>query len=83
MIKRTKKLKKNPFKKKILLSKFNIKYIVSLSIVLIGILSLISGTSYAILKGNTSDTKEQVIKTGKIELTLTESYDNINKKITV
>ena len=35
------------------------------------------------LKGNTSDTKEQVIKTGKIELTLTESYDNINKKITV
>ena len=83
MIKRTKKLKKNPSKKKILLSKFNIKYIVSLSIVLIGILSLISGTSYAILKGNTSDTKEQVIKTGKIELTLTESYDNINKKITV
>ena len=65
------------------LSKTNIKYIVSLSIVLIGILSLLSGTSYAILKGNTSDTKEQVIKTGKIELTLTESYDNINKKITV
>ena len=83
MIKRTKKLKKNPSKKKILLSKFNIKYIVSLSIVLIGILSLLSGTSYAILKGNTSDTNEQVIKTGKIELTLTESYDNINKKITV
>ena len=66
-----------------LYNKTNIKYIVSLSIVLIGILSLISGTSYAILKGNTSDTKEQVIKTGKIELTLTESYDNINKKITV
>ena len=66
-----------------LYNKTNIKYIVSLSIVLIGILSLLSGTSYAILKGNTSDTKEQVIKTGKIELTLTESYDNINKKITV
>ena len=57
MIKRTKKLNKNPSKKKILLSKFNIKYIVSLSIVLIGILSLISGTSYAILKGNTSNQK--------------------------
>ena len=66
-----------------LYNKTNIKYIISLSIVLIGILSLLSGTSYAILKGNTSDTKEQVIKTGKIELTLTESYDNINKKITV
>ena len=66
-----------------LYNKTNIKYIISLSIVLIGILSLLSGTSYAILKGNTSDTNEQVIKTGKIELTLTESYDNINKKITV
>ena len=66
-----------------LYNKTNIKYIVSLSIVLIGILSLLSGTSYAILKGNTSDTKEQVIKTGKIELTLTENYNNINKKITV
>ena len=40
-----------------LYNKTNIKYIVSLSIVLIGILSLLSGTSYAILKGNTSNQK--------------------------
>ena len=57
------------------------KYIVSLFITLVGILSLVGGTSYAILKGNTSSSKEQVIKTGSIKLKLTEKFENMNKKI--
>ena len=59
------------------------KYIISLSIVLIGILSLITGTSFALLKGNNQDTNEQIIKTGSIELKLTENYETINKKISI
>lgn len=57
------------------------KYMVSLFIALVGIFSLIGGTSYAILKGNTSSSKEQVIKTGSIKLKLTEKFENMNKKI--
>ena len=59
------------------------KYIVSLVVVLVLMLSLIGGTSYAILKGNVNDKNEQVIKTGSVELKLTEYYDDISKKITV
>ena len=59
------------------------KYIVSLVVVLVFMLSLIGGTSYAILKGNVNDKNEQVIKTGSVELKLTEYYDDISKKITV
>ena len=59
------------------------KYIISLSIVLIGILSLITGTSFALLKGNNQDTNEQIIKTGSIELKLTENYETINKKVSI
>jgi len=59
------------------------KYIASLVVVLVFMLSLIGGTSYAILKGNVNDKNEQVIKTGSVELKLTEYYDDISKKITV
>ena len=61
----------------------NKKYIISLSIALIGIVSLLGGTSYAILKGTTNDTNEQIIKTGSVELKLTENYESINKKVTI
>ena len=59
------------------------KCILSLAIVLVGILSLLGGTSYAILKGSTTSTKQQIIKTGKIELKLTENYETISKKMSV
>lgn len=59
------------------------KYMVSLFITLVGILSLVGGTSYAILKGSTSSSKEQVIKTGSIKLKLTENFENMNKKIMI
>ena len=61
----------------------NKKYIISLFIALFGILALFGGTSYAILKGVNSDSNEQVIKTGSVELKLTENFDDINKKATI
>lgn len=61
--------------------KVNIKFIISLFIVLFGIVFLITGTSYALLKGNFNDTNVQLIKTGSVELELTESFEDISKKI--
>ena len=61
----------------------NKKYIISLFIALFGIVSLLVGTSYAILKGINSDSNEQVIKTGSVKLKLTENYETINKKISI
>ena len=55
----------------------------SLVITIIGLLIIITGTSYAILRGNTSSLNEQVIKTGDVTLTLTENYESMNKKIMV
>ena len=54
------------------------KYIISLLVTVLGIMGLISGTSYAILSGDTESTNEQVIKAGSVELQLTENYNNIN-----
>lgn len=55
----------------------------ALVITLIGLFVLISGTSYAILRGNTLSDKEQVIKTGNVTLKLTENFESIDKKITL
>ena len=62
---------------------YNKKYIISLLIALFGIVSLLGGTSYAVLKGTNSDSNEQIIKTGSVELKLTENFDDINKKVTI
>ena len=59
------------------------KYYISLIIAIVGLLSIISGSSYAILKGSTISSKEQVIKSGNVELTLTEHYESINKPLSV
>ena len=59
------------------------KYYISLIIAIVGLLSIISGSSYAILKGSTTSSKEQVIKSGNVELTLTEHYESINKPLSV
>ena len=61
----------------------NKKNTVYLLLIMVGLLSLVIGTSYAILKGTESDSNEQVIKTGSVKLKLTEYYDNISEKITV
>ena len=54
------------------------KYIISLFVTVLGLFGLISGTSYAILSGNSVSTNEQVIKAGSVELQLTENYNNID-----
>ena len=64
-----------------MMKKITNKQLLSFIIVLIGILSLFGGTSYAILRGSTSSANEQVIKTGSIKLKLTENFENIDKKI--
>ena len=56
----------------------NKRYTISLLVTVLGLIGLISGTSYAILKGSTNATNEQVIKTGSVELKLTENFHGIN-----
>ena len=65
------------------MKKITNKQLLSFVIVLIGILSLFGGTSYAILKGSTTANNEQIIKSGSVELKLTENYESIDKKIMV
>ena len=55
----------------------------SLVITIIGLLIIITGTSYAALIGNTLSSSEQIIRAGGVTLTLTENYESINKKIIV
>ena len=55
------------------------RYIISLSVIVIGLIALISGTSYAILSGTSQSTHEQIIRAGSVELRLTENYENIDK----
>ena len=57
------------------------KYYISLIIAIVGLLSIISGSSYAILKGSSTASKEQVIKSGNLELTLTEHFETMNKPL--
>lgn len=59
----------------------NKRYILSLLIAIIGLIGLISGTSYAILNGNVNSSNTQVIKAGKIQVRLTEKYDNITTNL--
>lgn len=59
----------------------NKKYVLSLLVTVFGLLTLISGTSYAILKGTATSTNEQVIKAGSVELLLTESFTSIDKQV--
>ena len=56
----------------------NKRYTISLLVTVLGLIGLISGTSYAILKGSTSASSVQIIKSGSVELKLTENFDNID-----
>ncbi len=57
--------------------KFSKRYIVSLFITIFGLFFLASGTSYAILKGNSMSNNIQVVKAGSVELELNEKYDSL------
>ena len=61
----------------------NIRFKIALTIAIVGILSLVSGTSYAILKDSVTSEHEQIIKSGSVLLKLTESYEGINKNIVI
>ena len=59
------------------------KYFFFVIVFLIGIISLVSGSSYAILKGKNMSVNEQIIKSGSVELKLEENFDNIDKGLAV
>ena len=59
----------------------NKRYTISLLVTVLGLIGLISGTSYAILKGSTSASSEQVIKSGSVELKLTENFNSIDETV--
>ena len=61
--------------------KFNIRYKFFIIITILTIITLVSGTSYAILKGSVTSEKEHIVKAGNVTLELTEYYDEINKDI--
>ena len=59
----------------------NKRYAISLLVTVLGLIGLISGTSYAILKGRTISNNEQIIKTGSVKLRLTENFNNIDEGV--
>ncbi len=59
----------------------NKRYILSLLVAIIGLIGLISGTSYAILNGTVNSSNTQVIRVGKIQVRLTEKFDNITTNL--
>ena len=61
----------------------DIKYKIMFAITILGLIGIISGTSYAILKGSTTSENEQIIKTGSVLLKLTEGYESMSKRIGV
>lgn len=61
----------------------NRKFIFSLLITVLGFIVLISGTSYAILRGSTESVNEQIIRAGSVELVLTENFQGLNQGISV
>ena len=67
----------------IILRNKKIIYNICLIVTLVGLIAIISGTSYAVLKGNTSAEKEQVVQNGNVTVTLTEYFESINKKINI
>lgn len=54
------------------------RYIISLFVVVLGLIAVTTSTSYALLKGQTMSNKEQVIKTGSIELSLVENFESVD-----
>ena len=60
------------------LFKNNFKYKLALFITMLGLIGLISGTSYAVLNGNLASGNQHVIKTGSVLLKLTENYESIS-----
>lgn len=59
-------------------SKQRKRYIISLFIVVLGLIAVLTSTSYALLKGQTMSNKEQMIKTGSIELSLVENFESVD-----
>ena len=58
------------------------RYYVALFISILGLIAMISGSSYALIKGKISSSKQQVIKSGNLELTLIEHFKNMNNPLT-
>ena len=59
----------------------NKKYIALLVLLVLSSLTLITGSSYAILKGSEMSDKEHMITTGNVSVKLVEKYENIDKGI--
>lgn len=59
-------------------SKQKKRYIISLFVVALGLITAITSTSYALLKGQTMSSEEQVIKTGSVELSLVENFESVD-----
>lgn len=59
------------------------RYIISLFVTVVGFFALVTGTSYAILRGSTVSVNEQVITAGSVELKLTENFNSIENGASV
>jgi len=58
-------------------------YNICLTVTVLGLLFIVSGTSYALLTGNSSSDKEQIIRAGDVTLELSEYFENTNQKVSV
>ena len=58
-------------------------YNICLIVTILGLLFIVSGTSYALLSGSSSSDKEQIIKAGDVTIALSEYFENTNQKVSV
>ena len=58
-------------------------YNICLIVTILGLLFIVSGTSYALLSGSSSSDKEQIIRAGDVTISLSEYFENTNQKISV
>ena len=58
-------------------------YNICLIVTILGLLFIVSGTSYALLTGSSSSDKEQIIRAGDVTLELSEYFENTSQPISV
>ena len=58
-------------------------YNICLIVTILGLLFIVSGTSYALLSGSSSSDKEQIIRAGDVTLELSEYFENTSQPISV
>ena len=63
--------------------KISKKYIISLLVTVFGLVALVSSTSYAILRGTSTDSNTHIVRVGSVEIELTEKYNTMETNFSI